>query len=576
MKIGYSYIRFSAKHQARGNSLERQMEATRAYCERNGITLDTSKTLQDLGVSAHAGLHRLEDNKDKYALAAFMEMVREGKIEKDSYLIIENLDRLTREHVRPALMFFMGILESGVNIVTLTPEKTYRQERGDTDTFEIMLALVELSRSNSESEMKSERIGKAWKKRKAKATLEKTPLTKTCPQWLRVVGNRYEPIPERVKVVQNLFADYIDGKGIWTLAKELNAANVQCFRGGKTWQPSSVARIIANRSVIGEYTPQTFKNKKVISKGEPVSNFYPVVIDEDTFYAAQAAHEKRKSGQGGKDRTKGNNLFTSLVIDGDDGTSWATHGSYNPAKKTSFQSRITNVEGKAKGAATKGIPYRHFERAVLANVMEIAPADLLPKKKSAEADRLAELNTKVQGIQGRLLELQEALATGGAIKSVLPVMKRLEEEKEEAIKEAEAIKRSLASPTVESLTDAQSLIGLVANDKGTIRQRLRAKIANVINKMTVWYEAAESKFGERKLFVKMELADKNYTRQLVIIYTPGRRGKEETSIVKGWVNDFDITEQTYYNLDFSKGETYDDFNLPEGEYVVPILPKRKA
>jgi DNA invertase Pin-like site-specific DNA recombinase len=64
--------------------------------------------LQDLGVSGFTGLHR--SNPDRYALAAFLEAVSQGRIPKDSYFIVENLDRLSREHSRPAMLLFLGIL----------------------------------------------------------------------------------------------------------------------------------------------------------------------------------------------------------------------------------------------------------------------------------------------------------------------------------------------------------------------------------------------------------------------------------------------------------------------------------
>src|SRR5262249_16773911 len=91
--IVYSYIRFSHPEQARGDSLRRQTEATRAWCDRNGARLDESTTLHDLGRSAFLGEHR--KNPDRNALAGFLKLVEKGKIPKGSFLVIENLDRLS-------------------------------------------------------------------------------------------------------------------------------------------------------------------------------------------------------------------------------------------------------------------------------------------------------------------------------------------------------------------------------------------------------------------------------------------------------------------------------------------------
>src|SRR5215207_3150924 len=89
--LAYSYIRFSSPEQAKGDSLRRQTEAAAAWCERHGVTLDTSLTLHDLGTSAIRGAHR--DNPDKHALAAFLKAVEGGKVRKGSYLVVESLDR---------------------------------------------------------------------------------------------------------------------------------------------------------------------------------------------------------------------------------------------------------------------------------------------------------------------------------------------------------------------------------------------------------------------------------------------------------------------------------------------------
>src|SRR5262245_27895429 len=94
-----SYIRFSDQPQQQGDTLRRQTAGTERWCERNGFRLDTSLTVRDLGVSAFRGKHR----SDKAALGQFLEAVRRGKVPRGSFLVIENLDRLSREEERPAL-----------------------------------------------------------------------------------------------------------------------------------------------------------------------------------------------------------------------------------------------------------------------------------------------------------------------------------------------------------------------------------------------------------------------------------------------------------------------------------------
>jgi len=83
--VAYSYVRFSSPEQAKGDSLRRQFELRDAWVKRTGAILDNSLTLRDEGVSAFNGTHR--GNPDRHALAAFLELVRSGRIARGSYLV---------------------------------------------------------------------------------------------------------------------------------------------------------------------------------------------------------------------------------------------------------------------------------------------------------------------------------------------------------------------------------------------------------------------------------------------------------------------------------------------------------
>src|SRR5206468_1443297 len=128
----YSYVRFSSAQQAEGGSLNRQSELSRAYCERKKLTLDDSLTLRDLGVSAFRS-----DNVREGALAGFLEACRMGRVPRGSALIVESLDRLSRDQIRPALQLFLALQDHGITIVTLQPEREYPPDATDA------VALVE-------------------------------------------------------------------------------------------------------------------------------------------------------------------------------------------------------------------------------------------------------------------------------------------------------------------------------------------------------------------------------------------------------------------------------------------------
>lgn len=117
MTIAYSYIRFSSKKQAIGSSLSRQTKAAQDWSDKNGVPLDTTLHMQDLGVSAYKGTH-IEEG----ALGKFIEAVDKGLVKRGSYLLVESLDRLSRQDVPTALQMFLHLINKGITIVTLSDE----------------------------------------------------------------------------------------------------------------------------------------------------------------------------------------------------------------------------------------------------------------------------------------------------------------------------------------------------------------------------------------------------------------------------------------------------------------------
>ncbi|HEY2786975.1 MAG TPA: recombinase family protein [Fimbriiglobus sp.] len=157
----YSYSQFSSPRQSDGDPLHRQRELRDAWLTRHKITLDNALTLTDAGVNAFRGGHR--QNPDRHALPAFVRLVDGGKVSKGSYLIVEALYRLSREHIRPALSLLLHLIESGIRVVQLLPSEVVYDE--SVEPMTLIIGIMELSRSHSESKMKSERIGAAWAKK---------------------------------------------------------------------------------------------------------------------------------------------------------------------------------------------------------------------------------------------------------------------------------------------------------------------------------------------------------------------------------------------------------------------------
>src|SRR6516225_3469256 len=111
----YSYLRFSDERQSEGDSTRRQRNWADSIIKAEGWTLDTSLgVLDDQGRSGFRGKNKARGGK----LGLFLQAIREGRVPLGSMLIVEDVDRLSREHPFKALDTIREILDAGVDIRT--------------------------------------------------------------------------------------------------------------------------------------------------------------------------------------------------------------------------------------------------------------------------------------------------------------------------------------------------------------------------------------------------------------------------------------------------------------------------
>jgi DNA invertase Pin-like site-specific DNA recombinase len=311
MSKAYSYIRWSNKSQARGNSLKRQTTMVDEYCAKHGLVLDTNSRISDRGMSAWKGRNV---DADCGALGKFLAEVRAGRIPKGSTLLVENLDRISRQAVGRATKLFLDMLADGIRIVTLTRSPVVFENLDTLDAEKLNLAIDVLTRGNEESATKSERVGKAWKdKREAIST---TPLTAQCPRWLRMRedGSGYEIWGERDKIVRRIFDLVEGGMGQSQVAKKLNQDKVPTWGFSGHWSQSYVKLILHSRAVLGEFQPMMMagRGRERVPVGDPIPGYFPRVIRDEQWHRVQALFGRRKKLVGRGSETLAN-LFSGLL-----------------------------------------------------------------------------------------------------------------------------------------------------------------------------------------------------------------------------------------------------------------------
>jgi len=140
-------------------------------------------------------------------------------------------------------------------------------------------------------------------------------LTK-CPAWLTLSEDRtsFVFMPDRAKLVREIFELSIAGFGGYTIAKRLNEKGVPAFGPSPKWDQSTIHNMLRNRATIGEYQPGKYRDKKPTERAVP--NYYPAVIEESAFNAAQEARQRNlTTGRGPKGRLI-TNLFAGLATCG--------------------------------------------------------------------------------------------------------------------------------------------------------------------------------------------------------------------------------------------------------------------
>ena len=301
----YSYLRFSTPEQALGDSKRRQLEAGRAWAAEKGLTLD--EELSDEGVSGFRGANTRDDT----ALGAFLKAVHLGTVPRGSYLIVESLDRLSRDRLLNAQNTLTGLLLAGIIVVTLGDRRELSEESVRTDPTALLVSLLVFMRANEESETKADRLRKSWANKRDKARETGARLTSTGPAWLAPTAEGFAVIEDRADVVRRIFAETLEGRGQHRIAAGVTADGVPTWRGGEGWHRTYVRKIVDSTTVVGTLTPHVTERldgggtaRRPI--GEVIEGYYPPVIDLETWHRARSLVGTRAAaGTSGRGRHAG-------------------------------------------------------------------------------------------------------------------------------------------------------------------------------------------------------------------------------------------------------------------------------
>jgi len=190
--------------------------------------------------------------------------------------------------------------------------------------------------------------------------------------------------------------------------------------------------MLRNRATIGEHQPKRIQNGKRVPEGDPIPGFYPAVIDEGLFQAAQIARRNNlASGRGRKGRLL-TNLFRGIPT-----CAYCA----SPVKSKSNVKSLICSRVIEKGCCRMAWSYRDFENSFLEFVKN-HEADPTIEKRHRET--LAELIKHIRSLSGPdVYDARTGIAT--ALKATVS-----------ELKVASAGPTALLSELVEALAEVDS------------------------------------------------------------------------------------------------------------------------
>jgi DNA invertase Pin-like site-specific DNA recombinase len=481
----YSYVRFSHPSQAEGDSLRRQTERAAAYCKRRGWTL-SEQNYRDLGVSAFRGKNALVGN-----LGEFLKAVESGAVRPDAALIVESVDRISRQGIDEGYDLVKRILKAGVTLVTLSPEREFDVSATKSLTKGALELQLILERAAEESERKSDRVGAAWSEKVSRARDGGEVLTHNLPAWVEERGGKLRLIPDRAKVVRQIFRLAAEGYGERLTAKWLIEHGVPCFTRGGRWSAAYVGALLRDRRALGEFQPYKRSEHhggkapdgrpapQRVRDGDPMPNYFPAAVTEQEWLKARGGTAQRVKRPGRVGEYV--NVFAGLITNALDGDSYFADLRPPSKGRGGYRRVLANGSWCAGRAGLTSFPLPTFERAIFSALREVDPREVLPRDEAPDEAR--GLEEEIAGVTAELSAAADFMAANGFSATIGKRITNLEDRKRDLEARLLGVRAKAAAPTAAAWKEYPDLLAAVdkSPDPRAARLRLRAVLRRIID-----------------------------------------------------------------------------------------------
>jgi len=418
------YARVSSERQDVDLSISAQLRALRDYALRNSYYI-----VREFIDEAESG-----KTTDRPAFREMVSMARRAAKPFD-IILVWKYSRFARNR-EDSIIFKTMLRKAGVQVISIT------EPFEDTPTGRLLEAMIE-----SLDEFYSANLGEEVTRGMRESASRGFYVASYAPYGYRKLkvtdGSRERPKleiePYQAQIVQRIFKEVTEGRGLVEVAKALNREGIISPRGN-SWGKTTIHKILTNEAYIGTlvWGRSSVRNLPPIRSEEA----WPALVDRGTFKRVQALLKERAFVTTHPKRVASNYLLSGLAKCGYCGKALVGQD----AKGGKFHYYVCGTLLK-KGSGSCSSPYinsQKFENLVINRIKEqILTYDNLKElvslvneeMDSAASDyreRLNVITVETDNVNQRLERLYDALETGSLqLADLAPRIQRLRQRQEQ-------------------------------------------------------------------------------------------------------------------------------------------------
>lgn len=478
----YSYIRWSTDRQDKGTTRNRQLAAAKVFAAEAGLEM---VEIEDPGVSAFRG-----KNTNTGKLGDFIDAVKQGAIASDSWLYVENLDRITRQNVTTAQKLFIELLELGLTLVTGMDKRVYTLDSVNKNPTELMISLLLFSRANEESETKSNRtIGNvvALVERHQAGLPVNIKSVGRHPFWIDDSGSQYEAVKEHPvywSIAREAIDMFLDGNGIYTVKRYLDEKYPNGLKG-KEWDYQVLKKMRDNRALIGERTINvggaTYK----------LDNYYPWLCKDEAEFLTLAERKQQNNYKAKKDKTEEIKLLSGLQVLRCSKCGGTMHSFMNHGSARYICTNGVHLQKNCSGWSISAQLVEHCTMiSLLIGYMDKSRKDGIDT--TAIEEEISRKEILITDLESRIANMAQAIAIAPDVSALAVQLNTFDLERKKTVLEVDKLKERLHSLKGKGslevdITDFLMLIqwSVFTNMEDADRNKIRKIISSIIESIIV-------------------------------------------------------------------------------------------